>query len=827
MKNRLLSCIATILSCLSLSFFFAAPALAIALAGPTVRVMPDGVNTGTQHTAYAWALNPVDVWGNVDWGASASGTYVWDFGDGSSTGPSAVGDPMDISETHAYAAAGTYFAKLTVTDGNAMSSSATVRIDVLASSNTQAQINLAIETGLKRLYLDQSPGGDWYGEPANGALSVLAFENRGHQPIGPTTDIYHNTVVNGLNWLFTSLIVNPSSLSNWMPVESNGDGIMLGQYDTSCSDESFYPHGMIMMALAAAGPYDKNYPVTDAAHNPALNLTVPLSVPTIGGWTYYKVLQDMVEFAAWAQSDPGNWGRGGWRYCPNNGQADNSVGQWPVIGLEAAEQWGIIAPAWVKSELKDYWLKYSYNSSLNGWGYTNSSLVDVAHAGAGLSMMAYVGIPKTDPWYVAALDSLANHWSGQGYYTWDGDYWGWWPSHFGPTPWGTVYNYYAMYGVAKAMRIARDSSGNVSEISQIGTHTWYDEYSAFLIGAQNGDGSWPSFWYWTHPISTAMSLLVLEPTVSSLRPVASITASPNPVNANTNVNFNISGSTHQDPAKFLASWKIIFDSSSGKTWSTPDASGTFPVSSTIPNIGGYPQTGVDYDVTALLQVTDNTGDTAENSVVVHITSGLVNPVANPGGTYFGGVNSPVTLNGCASSDSNPGGSITTYEWDLDGNGTYETNAGGNCTLSHTWATPYSGQIGLKVTDNFGKISTSIATTNIVVADLKPVSYQLISYRRVTRTVWEYTYKSVIKNQGNGNATNVSAQLQNWPSQVTVIDGNVAFPDIAASAQVTSTDTFTIRIDRTTPVLNVDLTWKLTYTDAGGTTWTVVNFPLGG
>ena len=75
MKNRLLSCIATILSCLSLSFFFAAPALAIALAGPTVRVMPDGVNTGTQHTAYAWALNPVDVWGNVDWGASASGTY--------------------------------------------------------------------------------------------------------------------------------------------------------------------------------------------------------------------------------------------------------------------------------------------------------------------------------------------------------------------------------------------------------------------------------------------------------------------------------------------------------------------------------------------------------------------------------------------------------------------------------------------------------------------------------------------------------------------------------------------------------------------------------
>ncbi len=833
MKNRLLVCIATLLSCLSLSFFFAAFALA-GFSGPTVLVMPDGIKTTTQNTAYAWAGNPVDVWGNVTWGPSTSGTYVWDFGDGSPTASSPVSDSRNISESHAYAAAGTYYATLTVTDEDSLSSSAQVRIDVLALPDNQAQINLAIETGLKRLYLDQYPGGDWWGEPANGALSVLAFENRGHQPIGPLTDIYHDTVVRGLDWLFTSLIAQPSSLSNWQPVESNGDDVMLGQYSPSCSDESFYPHGMIMMALAAAGPYDKNYPVTDAVHNPALNLTVPAPVPTIGGWTYYKVLQDMMEFAAWSQADPENWGRGGWRYCPNNGEADNSVGQWPAIGLEAAEQWGIMAPPWVKDELKTYWLVNSYNTNVYGWGYDGQSLVDVAHAGAGLSMMAYVGISKTDPWYVAALNGvenvggLANNWSGQGVYTWDGYYWDWWPSHF-----GNVYgyyntsNYYAMYGVAKAMRIARDSGGNISEVTQIGTHNWYDEYSTFLIGIQNGDGSWPSWWYWDHPVSTAMSLLILEPTVSSLRPVASIVASPNPVNANTTVNFNISGSTHQDPTKFLTSWKIIFDASSGKTWSTPDVSGTFPVSGPIAKTGGYPQKSppVDYDVTAQLQVTDNTGDSAENSVVVHITSGLVNPIANPGGPYFGGVGSPITLNGCASSDSNLGGSIVLYEWDLDGNGTYETNAGGSCTLQHTWATPYSGQIGLKVTDNFGKVSTATATTNIVVADLKPVSYPLISYKRITKTVWEYTYKFVIKNQGNGGATNVSAQLQNWPSQVTVIDGNVSFPDVAAGLQMTSTDTFTIRIDRTTPVLNGDLKWKITYTDAGSTTWTIVNFPL--
>ncbi len=830
MKNRWLICITLLLSCFSLSFFFAAPATAVIIAGtgPTVLVMPDGVNTSTRHTAYAWALNPVDVWGNVTWGDSTSGTYVWNFGDGSSSASAPVSDPRNISEQHTYAAAGTYYAKLTVTDGDGVSKSAQVRIDVLASVNKEAKINLAIKKGLKRLYLDQNSSGAWGGGPAGGALSVLAFENHGHLPIGPVTDIYHNTVVKGLDWLFTSLIAESSSLSNWRPVESNNDGLMVGQFNPSCGDESFYPHGMVMMALAASGSYNKNYPVTDTVHNPALNLTVPASISTIGGWTYYHVLQDMMEFAAWAQADPDTYGEGGWRYCPNNGDADNSVGQWPVIGLEAAEQWGIMAPAWVKSELKNHWLSKSYNYEVNGWGYHDPSLVDDAHSGAGLSMMAYAGIPKIDPWYQQALSGLAANWRGNLYYTWDGYSWSPWPSHFGTDSYGNVMeNYYAMYGIAKAMRIARDSSGKTSEITQIGTHSWYNEYSTFLVGIQNPDGSWPSYGYFVHPVSSAMALLVLEPTVASLRPVAVITASPNPVNAGTAVNFNISGSTHQDPAKFLVSWKIIFDASSGKTWNNPDVSGNFPVSGPIVKAGGYPQQNppADHDIVAQLQVTDNTGDTAVNSVVVHITTGLVNPVANSGGPYFGGVGVPITLNACASSDSNPGGSIVNYAWDLDGNGTYETDAGGSCTLQHSWDTPYSGQIGLRVTDDNDRVSTSTATTNIVVADLKPVTYPLVSYRRITRTVWQYTFRFVMQNQGNGEATNISAQLQNWPSQVTVMDGGVSFPDISAGSQATSTDTFTIRIDRRRPVLNGDLKWKVTYTNVDGNTYTVMNFPL--
>lgn len=791
---------------------------------PAVRVMPEGVKTTTKHTAYAWAGQPLTVWGSVTWSASSSGNYDWDFGDSSPHATGVVVDNRDIAVSHTYGTAGTYYATLSVSDGAGGSGQAQVRIDVLPNNDGQAAINLAIERGLKYLYLTQSGNGSWSNEPAQTALSLLAFENRGHQPISSTSDIYRDSVVAGLNYAFTTLITQPAT-PGWQPVDFNGNGVMVGQYSPYCNDESFYPHGMIMMALVAAGPYDRAYPATDAVHNPALNLQVPGSVPAIGGSSYYRVLQDMVEFAAWAQADPGNWGRGGWRYCPNDGEADNSVGQWPAIGLEAAEQWGIVAPSWVKTELRNYWLGYSYNSAYGGWGYDGSSLLDIAHSGAGLSMMAYAGIPKTDPWAVQALRALADHWSGDLYYTWDGGYWPYWPSHYG----SGYTNFYAMYGVAKAMRIARDAMGAVSEINQIvGTSTtidWYAQYANYLLSIQGGSGEFPGWWYWSTDIATPFSILILEPTVASLRPQANIVASPNPVHASTTVNFDISGSTHQDPVRYLASWKIDFDAANGVNWATPDVQGVFPVSGVIAKAGGYPETGGDYDVTATVQVTDNVGETAEWTVIVHITSSWVAPIAAPGGPYFGSIGIPIVLNGSGSYSPNVGGLITLYEWDLNGDGTFEVNAGNSPTYAAMWPSPYTGQIGLRVTDNLGHVSTASVYTRITVSDLKPVSYPLISSARINRNVWEYVYRFTIKNQGSGDATNVSAVLQNWPSQVTVIDGSVTFGTVAAGQTVASSDTFTVRIDRSVAVSNNDLSWKLTFTVPGGSQYVLVNFPL--
>jgi PKD repeat protein len=63
----------------------------------------------------------------------------------------------------------------------------------------------------------------------------------------------------------------------------------------------------------------------------------------------------------------------------------------------------------------------------------------------------------------------------------------------------------------------------------------------------------------------------------------------------------------------------------------------------------------------------------------------------------------VTFNGAGSSD--PGGSISKYEWDLDGNGSYETDTGTTSSASRSYATVQSITVALRVTDNLGATST--------------------------------------------------------------------------------------------------------------------------
>jgi PKD repeat protein len=90
--------------------------------------------------------------------------------------------------------------------------------------------------------------------------------------------------------------------------------------------------------------------------------------------------------------------------------------------------------------------------------------------------------------------------------------------------------------------------------------------------------------------------------------------------------------------------------------------------------------------------------------------------AAPNPTLTGEV---VSFDGSASSD--PDGSISKYEWDLDGDGTFETDSGSTSTVSHSYTAPGTVAVKLRVTDNRGD---SQQTGNTLTIDPAPPGNQL-------------------------------------------------------------------------------------------------------
>ncbi len=177
-------------------------------------------------------------------------------------------------------------------------------------------------------------------------------------------------------------------------------------------------------------------------------------------------------------------------------------------------------------------------------------------------------------------------------------------------------------------------------------------------------------------------------------PEASFTATPNPASAGSLVAFNASGSTDSDGTIVKYEWDL-------------DGNGSYET-----NTGSTPTTSKTYanaeEVTVGLRVTDDGGaaDQAVRTLVVsNGTPGNVSPQAaftispNPAA-----LETLVTFNGAGSFD--PDGSIVKYEWDLDGNGSYETNTGSTPTASRSYSSEGDRQISLRVTDNGSGIATT-------------------------------------------------------------------------------------------------------------------------
>jgi hypothetical protein len=445
---------------------------------------------------FAFSGESLTVWGN----ANADGeNYQWDFGDGNVASGNAP-DGHYIKEDYTYNLPPgdiikTYIAKLTLISDGAFDevpiavvdrSALPTDLDGDGDLETELEIatNIAIEDGLEWLYLAQWGDGSWSGGVGWTGFAVLAFENQGYLARHDwDIDIYAEYIQMGLNFIFQAAIAEPISVqpAGDPDILPNGQGIYFGW------SSPMYETGIALMAIAGTGTPGE---------------TVGSLGSIVDGWEYAKVAQDVIDFLAWAQNeDTGSNNRGGWRYWANYGDSDNSVSQWPTIGLEAIGSiFGptVTVPNWVKGELA-YWATYIQNdvdpADLGGSGYNWKGEWDnIGKTGALLAEMRLIGPTATpQPSLPNALAFMDAHWldttdeSGNA-------------EHFNG-------NLYAMYGAMKGFRL-------MGIVTTPGGHNWYLEYADFLVNnplyGQQPDGSWPSGNWLDQTLSTAAAILILS-----------------------------------------------------------------------------------------------------------------------------------------------------------------------------------------------------------------------------------------------------------------------------------------------------------------------------
>ncbi|MEZ5338272.1 MAG: PKD domain-containing protein [bacterium] len=183
-------------------------------------------------------------------------------------------------------------------------------------------------------------------------------------------------------------------------------------------------------------------------------------------------------------------------------------------------------------------------------------------------------------------------------------------------------------------------------------------------------------------------------------PVAAISASPLSGALPLTVNFDASASTDSDGT--IVSYEWDFDGDG--IWD--ENSGTSPTTSFEYTVGGS------FD--AAVRVTDNDGATD----VAHLSDGggtgidaQEPPLADITATPNSGP-APLVVSFDASGSSDPDGSITLYEWDLDFNGSFETSTGSTPNTGSTYIAPGVKTISVRVTDDDGLTDTASVNVDV-------------------------------------------------------------------------------------------------------------------
>ena len=347
-----------------------------------------------------------------------------------------------------------------------------------AMAATEAEKQAAIDKGLAYLASIQSvvdggmPGSY---RLASTAAAVLAWAEEGSTISGGP---YQTNVQNALNYVFTrafSQQIGPQTyIGNPDTNIANGSGVYFDY-----NSRPTYEVGLAIPAIVKGG--------------------APGAFVTTGsqaGRTYLDVVKDTVDWVAWAQNEAGgNQYRGGWRYSGNYSSSDNSVSQWPVIGLLYASEWGAVPNPLVKNELA-LWVNYIQNMAAGpnygASGYTApGDWNNPSKTGGLLIQKDYLGVALGDPRVQAALGYINNKWQTIGD---DGNF----------------QSAYAMWAIYKGLELTIGLD-DIAEITNLrnqallrgglgapldpgDTWNWFEDYCEYLVSTQTDLGGGLGRW---------------------------------------------------------------------------------------------------------------------------------------------------------------------------------------------------------------------------------------------------------------------------------------------------------------------------------------------
>lgn len=686
-------------------------------------VLQIGTNPSVPHYSYATV---VTVFKAVAYYGTPPYSYQWDV-DGNGSFDSGVlsstnGD-LPFSYTFPSSAIDRNLtATVKVTDNVGAQKTATYKLRVFAEANATETVKAdkAIDDAMWYMHRNMVRGssggqltayiGTTYYSASTG-IAIQTFQNKGHRVFGSNTNPYVFDIRQMHNYIFSRLsevAISNQTLGN-PDVNGNGKGICIDP----TANEQIYETGIALVAIGTSGTQTR---------------LVPTGLP-FAGRTYQSICQDMVDYFAWGQMDPSmGGGRGSWRYLPNGGNGtslDGSQNHFVGTGLLWAEQlMGCTVPQFVKDELK-ITIANSQNAN-GGIGYSDSNgWKNVGKTGGNLSTLKVIGDDTfSAPRISSASKYIADNWSSGG----DSS-----PLNIGHA--------YGMYGVAKGARSFNPPIATFTNTAGNVTINWYNVYRTYLIGDQaadgsfngtGGDGNWMDA---DRHMRTAVDTEILQLTNFVEPPTAVATADATDGPPGSVINLRHDQSYAADLSHPIVEYAWDIDGNGTFSGVAPDFT-TSNLNTPAPITLG-PNGTVHHPV---LRVKDDIGQIATDTIT--ITSSIVNhaPIAKaiPNGQsqatadYILDISvGSVTLNGGTSSDPDVGlgDFIAAYEWDIDGNGTYNgvspDLSGASPALLATakpaaWVAGGTYTIGLKVTDNNGPLSGFSNATVLVLNDSAPV-----------------------------------------------------------------------------------------------------------